>query len=113
MPGRGDIRVRWRLDLLALGAGPLVPPVALPMIPSTYKGRVRGGHSRCTELTRTMVAGAAAPLSVEELEITIARDNVGIRNTKSPDFREPLVTGPTLITGAVVRIRRNVVLNFL
>lgn len=113
MSGGGDIRVRWRLDLLTLGAGPLVPPVALPMVSSTYEGGVRRGHSRCTELTRTMVAGAAAPLSVEELEITIARDNVGIRNTKSPDFREPLVTGPTLITGAVVRIRRNVVLNFL
>ena len=83
------------------------------MVSSTYKGRVRGGHPRRTERACTVVAGATAPLPVEELEITVARDNVGIRNAKSPHFCEPLVTGPTLSTGAVVRIRRNVVLNFL
>lgn len=84
------------------------------MIAATDKGRVRGGYPGRAKLAGAVVAGAAAPLSVEELEVTVTWYDGIIRSTKSTDFCESFVAGPTLvITGAVMRIRRDVVLDFL
>jgi hypothetical protein len=83
------------------------------MVATAYEGSMCGCNARRAELPRTMETGATAPLPVRELECAVARDSLLVRNTESADFGEPLVAGPTLITAAVVGIRRNVVLDFL
>ena len=113
MPGRGHIRMGWRLDLLTLGTTLLVSPVTFPMVATADKGRMCGCNSRRTELPRTMETGTTAPLPVGELESAVARHGFILRNTEAPDFGETLVAGPTLITRAVVRVRGDVVLDVL
>ena len=73
MPGCLDVPVSRRLDLLTLRANLLEAPLTFPVISPSYKGRMRRRYTRYAEPARTVITGAAAPLSrIEDLKRTLA-----------------------------------------
>lgn len=106
--------MRRRLDLLTLRANLLEPPVTFPVISTPYKGCMCRRDTRYAEPALTVITGAASPLSlIEDLKRTLARQNITIPHAKSRDLCETVVAGPPLLTGAVVRIRRDVAFGLL
>lgn len=112
-PGCLDVSVRRRLDLLTLRVDLLEAPVTFPVISPSYKGCMRRRDTQYAEPARTVITGAASPLSIEDLKHTLAWQNITIPHAKSRDLGETAVAGPTLLAGAVVRIRRNVAIGLL
>jgi hypothetical protein len=60
-----------------------------------------------------VIAGAASPLSIEDLESTPAWHLVPIRHAKARNLSETTVAGPALLARAVVRIGREVAMGLL
>jgi hypothetical protein len=113
MAGCLEVRVGRRLDLLALGADLLEAPVALPAISISYKGCMCGCDTRYAEPARAVVAGAASPLSVEELEGAFAGEDIAVLNAEPGDLGESAVASPALLAGAEMRIRGEVAMGLL
>ena len=108
VPGCLDVPVRRRLDLLTLRAGLLEAPLALPVISTPYKRCMFRRDARDAEPACIMITGAAAPLSVKDLEGALAGYDIAIGHAKSRGLREAVIAGPALLAGTVVRIRREV-----
>ena len=73
MPGCLDVPVKWRLDLLTFRARLLKAPVTFPVLSLSDKGGMRRRDTRNAEPARTVITGAAAPLSrIEDLKRTLA-----------------------------------------
>src|SRR5690348_5723078 len=73
-----NVSVRGRLDFLTLRSGLLKAPVTFPVISLSYEGCMFGGDARDAELACAVVAGATAPLAVEDFESARARGDVAI-----------------------------------
>jgi hypothetical protein len=105
--------MRRRLDLLTLRAHLLEAPITFPVIAISYKGCMGRRDTECAEPARTVITGAAAPLSVEDLKLALAGYNITSPHAKFPDLCETAAAGPALLAGAGVRIRRDVAMGLL
>jgi hypothetical protein len=110
VPGRVEVRVCRRVDLLAVRSDFLETPVTLPAISIAYEGRMCRRSERHAILPRTLIAGATSPLSIENFDSSLAWHTVRIRRTKSSDLAETTVAGPALLACAVMRMRRDIVI---
>jgi len=112
-PGGIDVRVCRRLDLLAVRSDLLEAPVTLPVIAASDIGRMRRWDRRHAVTAVTVIAGATAPLSIEDLECPQARHGISILRAKFGDLSEAIIAGPTLLAGTGVRIRRDFAMGLL
>ena len=112
-PGSIDVRVRRRLDLLTARGDLLETPVTLPVLSTSYIGRMRRRGCGYAQTALTVITGAASPLSIEDLESTPAGHLISIRHAKARDLSETIVAGPALLARAVVRIGGEVPMGLL
>jgi hypothetical protein len=103
---------RW-LDLLTVRGNLLETPLTLPMVATSHIVRMGRRDPGYTKTSLTVIARAASPLSIEELEGTPAGHLISILHAKLRDLCETAVAGPALFAGAGVRIGWNVAMGLL